>query len=347
MEGQIDMGEHRIRNINPNPQYEDELVPKQWIEENFLNRYSPASTMARDLNMDTHHISYLGAPEQNHHAATKGYADTKLSLLGGDMQGEIGMGGNRISHLGEPQHDKDAVRLSSANDYYLRRDRANWMRNDLSVGGFRVRGMANPQTDQDGVNLRTHQASAASVTSGADTVVGDAANILNRDIRTKSLNLDSQEIATKNFSMGEQYHIAGLPDPTLEHEAVNLRTLKREIRSNNQLESLKYLRLRGENQMVSDLQMNDHKLVGLADATAPTDGVNNKDLDEAVNSLMVQTNESKERLEASLVINGRIIANTETDELKETILNQKIDRIKQTFLKIITDLEFQLRKLQE
>jgi len=52
--------------------------PKQWIEEKFLNRYSPASTMARDLNMDAHHISYLGAPEQNHHAVTKGYADTKL-----------------------------------------------------------------------------------------------------------------------------------------------------------------------------------------------------------------------------------------------------------------------------
>jgi len=57
------MGEHRIRNKNPNSQNENELVPKQWIEENFLNRYSPASTMARDLNMDTHHISYLGAPE--------------------------------------------------------------------------------------------------------------------------------------------------------------------------------------------------------------------------------------------------------------------------------------------
>jgi len=47
------------------------------------------------------------------------------------------------------------------------------------------------------------------------------------------------------------------------------------------------------------------------------------------------------------VINGRIVANTETDELKETILNQKIDRIEQTFLQRITDLEFQLRKLQE
>ena len=61
-----------------NIQNEDEVVPKQWIEENFLNRYSPVSIMARDLNMDTHHISYLGAPEQNHHTATKGYADTKL-----------------------------------------------------------------------------------------------------------------------------------------------------------------------------------------------------------------------------------------------------------------------------
>jgi len=38
--------------------------------------------------------------------------------------------------------------------------------------------------------------------------------------------------------------------------------------------------------------MNDHKLVGLADAVTPTDGVNKKVLDEAVNSLIVQTNES-------------------------------------------------------
>jgi len=75
----------------------------------------------------------------------------------------------------------------------------------------------------------------------ADVAVGDAitnhANILNRDIRTKSLDLDPQGIATKKFSMGEQYHIVGLPDPTLEHEVVNLRTLNRnvlrEIRVNN------------------------------------------------------------------------------------------------------------------
>ena len=45
--------------------------------------------------------------------------------------------------------------------------------------------------------------------------------------------------------------------------------------------------------------------------------------------------------------NGRIVTISETDELKETILNQKIDRIEQNFVQRMNDLEFQLRKLQE
>ena len=102
----------------------------------------------------------------------------------------------------------------------------------------------------------------------ANTAVGNAitnhANIFNRDIRTESLNLGPQGTATKNFSMGRQYHIARLSDPTFEHEAVNLRTLNqkvlRVIRANNLLEAQKYLRLDGENRMISDLQMNNHKL---------------------------------------------------------------------------------------
>jgi len=40
MQGGIGMDKHSIRNINPNPQNEDEVVPKQWIEEKFLNRNS-------------------------------------------------------------------------------------------------------------------------------------------------------------------------------------------------------------------------------------------------------------------------------------------------------------------
>ena len=168
-------------------------VPKQWIENIFLNRNSPASTMARDLNMDGNHISYLRAPEQNHHAATKAYADTKQLLLGGDIQGGIGMAGNRISHLGKPEQSNDAVRLSYANEFYLKRNGTNRMRGPLHVGGFRVIRVGKPRKEQDAVNLRTLQDSEAHVlqqaTAAADRAVGDAitnhANILNRDIRKK------------------------------------------------------------------------------------------------------------------------------------------------------------------
>jgi len=153
MQGDIGMGGHLIRNINPNPQNEDEVVLKQWIEETFLNRCSSASTMAKDFNMDGNLVSYLRALEQNHHAVTKGYTDTKLSLLGGDMQGGIGMAGNKISHLVEPEQSNDAVRLSYANEFYLKRDGINWMRGPLHAGGFQVIRVGNPHEEQDTVNL--------------------------------------------------------------------------------------------------------------------------------------------------------------------------------------------------
>jgi len=62
----------------------------------------------------------------------------------------------------------------------------------------------------------------------------------------------------------------------------------REIDVNNQLEALKYLRLDGENQVVSDLQMNSHKIVGLSDANVPTDGVNLRTQDATVKSLAIR-----------------------------------------------------------
>jgi len=132
------------------------------------------------------------------------------------------------------------------------------MRGPLHACGFQVIRVGNPRKEQDTANLQTLQASATRVlkqaTAAANTADGNAitnhANILNRDIRTKSLNLNPQGTATKNFSMGEQYHIAGLPDPTLEHKAVNLRTLNqnvlKEIRVNILLEAQKYLRLDGQ-----------------------------------------------------------------------------------------------------
>ena len=63
-ESDLDMNGNSVRHTNPTLIHEDEVVPKQWIENNILSRNSPASTMPRNLNKDGHNISYLRAPEQ-------------------------------------------------------------------------------------------------------------------------------------------------------------------------------------------------------------------------------------------------------------------------------------------
>ena len=57
----LNMNGISVRDTNPTPIHEDEVVPKQWIENHFMSRNSRVSTMARNLNMDGHNISYLSA----------------------------------------------------------------------------------------------------------------------------------------------------------------------------------------------------------------------------------------------------------------------------------------------
>jgi len=98
--------------------------------------------------------------------------------------------------------------------------------------------------------------------------------------------------------MGGQYYIVGLPDPQLQDEAINLKMFNRNIQSeieiNYQLESLKYLRRDDQNQIISDLSMNNHKIVLLSPQTMSDHAVNKQFLDETVNDLARDlTNESQ------------------------------------------------------
>jgi len=91
------------------------------------------------------------------------------------------------------------------------------MRGPLHAGGFQVIRVGNPREEQDAVNFRTLQDSATSVleqaTATANTAVGNAvanhAEILNRDIRTKSLDLDPQGIATKILAWVNNITLSG------------------------------------------------------------------------------------------------------------------------------------------
>jgi len=108
------------------------------------------------------------------------------------------------------------------------------------------------------VNLRTLQDLEACLleqtTAAADTTVSNVmrnhANILNRVIRTKSLDLSPDGSTEKNINMSN-HQIVELKDADLEtgSEAVNFlensfnRKIQSEIEINNHLELLKYLRL--------------------------------------------------------------------------------------------------------
>jgi len=86
--------------------------------------------------------------------------------------------------------------------------------------------------------------SKTDILSAVDAIVNDRIQnhdiILDREIRTKSWDLNPEGVATKDFSMRGKYHIVRLPDAQLDHGAVNLLTMNTKIQSeieiNEQLE---------------------------------------------------------------------------------------------------------------
>jgi len=89
-----------------------------------------------------------------------------------------------------------------------------------------------------------------------------------------------------------------------------------EAEVNNLLEAQKYLRLDGENQMVSNLQMNGHKIVNMADAVSATDGVNKKVLDNAVNFLARDLTTESQRYTDNLILQTNENRGAEIEKLR-------------------------------
>ena len=72
--------------------------------------------------------------------------------------------------------------------------------------------------------------SKTDIFSAVDAIVNDRIQnhdiILDRYIRRKSLGLNPEGVATKEFSMRGKYHIVGLPDAQLDHGAVKIVKLR-------------------------------------------------------------------------------------------------------------------------
>ena len=64
--------------------------------------------METQLDMNHNSITNLKDPQFGGEAATKDYADKKLSLTGGRMTGSINMGNNEITNLAAPTGGSNA-----------------------------------------------------------------------------------------------------------------------------------------------------------------------------------------------------------------------------------------------
>ena len=134
------------------------------------------------------------------------------------------------------EQNNDAVRLSSANEYYLKCDGYNWMRGDLSSGGFRVRGMANPKTDQDVVTLKTCQDSEMYILEQASAAVDTA---VNDAIRNHGIAVENAVAGAAGIFRGgrtddvywNQHKTTDLADLSDDGDAVHQNILDREIRT--------------------------------------------------------------------------------------------------------------------
>lgn len=65
--------------------------------------------LSGNLNVNSHRLYGLPAPQKNDDAASKEYADTKLSKTGGTMTGPISMNKNYVQNLPAPVADNDAA----------------------------------------------------------------------------------------------------------------------------------------------------------------------------------------------------------------------------------------------
>ena len=106
------MNNHKITNLGaPKLALNGDATNKKWIEDNYETRQGilNAFRMSGPLVIDNTYISVLRAPTQDGDATNKKYVDDTFFKKGESLD----LGNNRITLLGDPVDNKDAVNKSS------------------------------------------------------------------------------------------------------------------------------------------------------------------------------------------------------------------------------------------
>ena len=119
------------------------LVCYEDVREVFVSRKESVFPMETYLDMGNQFIYNVNTPINIDQVVNKSYADTKLSLSGGLMTGNLDMNNNRIHNVAQPNGDNQpATKIGSENKFL---DKSNGvMAGSLNTSNNKITHLADP-----------------------------------------------------------------------------------------------------------------------------------------------------------------------------------------------------------
>ena len=150
LKDQFNVINSKQRNLSQLKTHYDSLVSYEEVNRNFLSKIEEYP-METQLNMNHNSITNLKDPIYAHEAATKGYADKKLSLAGGRMTNSINMGNNEITNLATPTGNNNASTKKYVDDVDAK------VRSNMAKEVVQILGLLDKKIDIGEIDQKTEK----------------------------------------------------------------------------------------------------------------------------------------------------------------------------------------------
>ena len=234
-------------------------------------------------------------PTSNNQAANKSYADTKLSLTGGTMTGDLILPHHNYPI---PGNTNKVINYESQREIFLSRQESFPMQADINMNNNFIQNIATPTS--------SHQVTNKGYCDY---------NFLNRQ---------KGGVLMGPLSMNRN-DLTGIPDtPKFGYSAVNKNYVDGEIakipQSGGNVDTSSFVKLDGSRAMTGNLNMDNHKIENLNTPTNFTDAVNKQYIDETLlkshlisseveNAFKYLSDQDESSSERNIVVHGITIFN--------------------------------------
>ena len=203
-------------------------------------------------------------PTSNNQAANKSYADTKLSLTGGTMTGDLILPPHNYPI---PGNTNKVINYESQREIFLSRQESFPMQADINMNNNFIQNIATPTS--------SHQASNKGYCDY---------NFLSRQ---------KGGVLMSSLSMN-QNDLFEIPDtPKFGSSAVNKSYVEGEIAKIPGTDTSPFLKIDGSRAMTGNLDMDNHKIVKLQDPTEDTDAASKFYIDQKLEQSHILSSSSK------------------------------------------------------